>query len=110
MYRTQIRTVVGLGKALTPNLFAREDIFDVFGLLFIGPHIEEQWTHPIQTNGVEDNGRVMFAELFVDNVLVGGIRTLATVLARPVHAQVAGTPQLMLPLSQKIELLLCAHL
>ena len=110
LHRTQIRTVVRLGKALTPNLFAGENIFDVFGLLFIGTHIEEQWTHPVQANGIEDNGRVMFSEFFIDNILVGGVRTLAAILTGPVHAQIPGAPQFVLPLTQKIQLPLGAHL
>ena len=109
LYSTQIRAMIGLGKALAPDLLAREDVFDVFRFLFVGAHVQQQWTNPVQANSVKDNGRVVLRQFLVDDVLIGRVSALPTIFTGPVHAQVPRAPELMLPLAQKIELLFRAH-
>ena len=101
--------MVGLRKALAPDLFARENIFDVFRFLFVGAHIEQQRPNPVKANRVKNDRRVVLRQFLVDDVLIRGISALTSVLTGPVHAQVARAPECVLPLAQKIELLLGAH-
>ena len=109
LYRSQIRAMIRLGKTLAPDFLSREDVFNVFGFLFVGAHVEQQRADPVQADGVKDDGGVVLRQFLVDDVLIGRVCALPTIFAGPVHAQVPRAPELMLPLAQKIELLFRAH-
>ena len=51
--------MIGLRKTLAPNLFTREDVFNIFRLLFVSTHIKQQRPNPVQANGVKNDWRKM---------------------------------------------------
>ena len=56
---TQVRTVVRFRKPLTPNLFTRQNVFDIALSIFVGTDIEQKWARPVEADGIENDGRVM---------------------------------------------------
>ena len=85
LHCTEIGTMIWLGEALTPNLLCRENVFNVFRLLLVCSHIEQQWAHPVETNRIENNRRPMTPQLFIHYELIGRIGALSAVFSGPVH-------------------------
>ena len=56
---TQVGTVVRLRKPLTPNLFTRQNVFDIALSIRVSADIEQKWARPVEADGIENDGRVV---------------------------------------------------
>ena len=47
--------MVWLRETLTPDFFSGQNVFDVTLPIFLGTHVEQQWSSPVETDGVKND-------------------------------------------------------
>ena len=100
----QIRALIGLRKALAPDVIGIEDATDVALLVGLGADRQNQRAGPVQADGVGHERQFLARHLGVDDVLVSLRPTAAAIGCGPCHPEVAGLVDLALPVAQVGEL------
>ena len=95
--RGEIRSCLGLGEALAPQLLRREDRRDVTAALLVGPERENRRSEHVQSDDRDPFRRAGCRHLLVDDDLLDRGAAAAAELRRPRAPDVAGLVAARLP-------------
>src|SRR6185295_238630 len=101
--RGEVASRSRLAEALTPDLVAREHGRDEAAALLLGAVMDERRPEQPDPQDVQDRRRVGTRALGLEDRFLDLGRTATTPLRRPVHTEIAGAVELVLPRASQLD-------